>query len=250
MSEFRVIQQNAFPYRKRRSWSSREAAELTCDCRCDPRATAAANGDGNDGNGAESDMNGKTNCGERCVNRLLKIECSPKHCPCGTHCRNQRFARRQYAALSIRKFDGKGWGLVAKEALKKGQLVIEYLGEVVPTEELQPRLQQYATETPHHYFMALSATEVLDATRKANVGRFINHSCEANCATERWTANGEPVVGIFTKRDVAAGTELTFDYQYERYGKQQQACHCGAPTCRGFIGTSHDKKLRVGEARH
>jgi len=34
----------------------------------------------------------------------------------------------------------------------------------------------------------------------------------------QWTVNGQLRVGFFTSKVVTAGTELTFDYQFQRYG--------------------------------
>ncbi len=50
------------------------------------------------------------------------------------------------------------------------------------------------------------------------LGRFINHSCEPNCETQKWVVRGELAIGLFALRDIAAGEELTFDYNFERYG--------------------------------
>lgn len=47
---------------------------------------------------------------------------------------------------------------------------------------------------------------------------------------------GEIAVGFFTKEFVPAGTELTFDYNFERYSDKTIPCHCGAKSCTGFIG--------------
>ena len=33
--------------------------------------------------------------------------------------------------------------------------------------------------------MALNASEIIDATAKGNVSRFINHSCDPNCETQK-----------------------------------------------------------------
>jgi histone-lysine N-methyltransferase SETD2 len=80
--------------------------------------------------------------------------------------------------------------------------------------------------------MALSKELFVDATAKGNISRFINHSCDPNSETQKWTVNGELRVGFFTKREVAVGEELTFDYKYERYGNVAQKCYCGSACCR------------------
>jgi histone-lysine N-methyltransferase SETD2 len=36
------------------------------------------------------------------------------------------------------------------------------------------------------YFMALNYNEIVDASRKGNVARFINHSCSPNLSVEKW----------------------------------------------------------------
>lgn len=50
------------------------------------------------------------------------------------------------------------------------------------------------------------------------MGRFINHSCDPNCETQKWNVGAELAVGFFALHDIAAGEELTFNYNFERYG--------------------------------
>ncbi len=50
------------------------------------------------------------------------------------------------------------------------------------------------------------------------LGRFINHSCKPNCETQKWMVRGELAIGLFASEDIPAGVELTFDYNFERYG--------------------------------
>jgi SET domain-containing protein len=50
------------------------------------------------------------------------------------------------------------------------------------------------------------------------LGRFINHSCDPNCETQKWVVEGELAIGLFATKSIPAGTELTFDYNFERYG--------------------------------
>lgn len=71
---------------------------------------------------------------------------------------------------------------------------------------------------------------------QGNLGRFINHSCEPNCETQKWVVEGELAIGLFALRDIPVGTELTFDYNFERYGDRPMRCYCETPSCRGYIG--------------
>lgn len=65
------------------------------------------------------------------------------------------------------------------------------------------------------YFVLL---QIIDATRKGCLARFINHSCRPNCVTQKWVIGKTMRIGIFTSRNIKAGEELTFDYKFERYG--------------------------------
>lgn len=64
----------------------------------------------------------------------------------------------------------------------------------------------------------------------------MNHSCQPNCETQKWKVNGETRVGLFAKDDIAAESELTFNYNLECVGEEKKICHCGADNCSGFIG--------------
>ena len=66
----------------------------------------------------------------------------------------------------------------------------------------------------------------ISAVVQGALGRFINHSCEPNCETQKWVVQGgELAIGLFTTKAIPANTELTFDYNFERYGdKVFQLC--------------------------
>ena len=67
-----------------------------------------------------------------------------------------------------------------------GTFVMEYVGEVLDYKEFKSRTRKYDREKIiHHYFMALNGEEVIDATRKGNVSRFINHCCDPNAETQK-----------------------------------------------------------------
>ncbi|CAG8453582.1 3083_t:CDS:10, partial [Scutellospora calospora] len=178
-------------------------------------------------------------CGEYtgCVNRELFIECVDGECPCGSYCQNRRFQDAKYADVDVIFLPLKGYGLRVLQPLKKNQFVMEYLGEVIKNDVFMKRMKKYNEEgLKHFYFMSLQAGEVIDATDKGCVARFMNHSCAPNCYVQKWMVGEKYRIGIFALRNVQEGEELTFDYNAERYGSEAQACHCGEPNCRGIIG--------------
>lgn len=101
----------------------------------------------------------------------------------------------------------------------------------------------------HFYFMALKSDAIIDATGQGNISRFINHSCDPNAETQKWTVNGDLRVGFFVRRHVQSGEELTFDYQFQRYGKEAQRCYCESENCRGWIGEEPEKEEKGREKK-
>jgi hypothetical protein len=75
--------------------------------------------------------------------------------------------------------------------------------------------REKAKSATHLYVMEIKSGTFLDASRKASISRFINHSCEPNCTVEIWTVRRRLRAGIFAIKDIAADTELTFDYKWE-----------------------------------
>jgi len=170
------------------------------------------------------------------------IECSSR-CPFGDICTNKRFTNRDYYPSEVFQTSWKGWGLRAVDKIPANQLVYEYCGEVLDQLEFERRSLQYSIENRQHfYFMQLAQDEIIDATFKGNNSRCINHSCAPNCETQKWTVNGRLRVGFFTIREIDAKEELTFDYQFQRYGKEAQKCYCGSSNCRGFLGQAPSEK--------
>ncbi|KAL6962527.1 hypothetical protein U1Q18_037485 [Sarracenia purpurea var. burkii] len=213
---FTCINQNDFSGRKHKKLKEEDIA--ICDCKYDANDPDSA-------------------CGERCLNVLTSTECTPGYCPCGDHCKNQRFQKCEYAKMKLFKTEGRGWGLLADENIKAGQFVIEYCGEVISSEEAKQRSQAYEAQgLKDAYIISLNANYFIDATKKGSLARFINHSCQPNCETRKWTILGEIRVGIFAMQDIYVGTELAYDYNFEWFGGANVRCLCGAPNCSKFLG--------------
>ncbi|KAL9007247.1 MAG: hypothetical protein Q9188_000050 [Gyalolechia gomerana] len=177
-------------------------------------------------------------CGEDsdCINRATKMECVGD-CGCGSDCQNQRFQRQLYAKVTVIKTEKKGYGLRADIDLQENDFVFEYIGEVIGEGQFRRRMQQYDEEKiKHFYFMSLNKGEFVDATKKGNLGRFCNHSCNPNCYVDKWVVGDKLRMGIFAERSIKAGEELVFNYNVDRYGADPQPCYCGEPNCTGFIG--------------
>ena len=58
-------------------------------------------------------------CGESCLNRMMKMECSASRCPCGAQCSNRQFSMAQYPRLEVFRTEKKGWGLRALQDIPK-----------------------------------------------------------------------------------------------------------------------------------
>jgi histone-lysine N-methyltransferase SETD2 len=172
-------------------------------------------------------------------------------CGCGRDCQNQRFQRREYANVTVIKTDKKGYGLRTNTNLKPGDFVFEYIGEVIEEKAFRRRMIQYDDEgIKHFYFMSLTKGEFVDATKKGNLGRFCNHSCNPNCFVDKWVVGDKLRMGIFAERKIQAGEELVFNYNVDRYGADPQPCYCGEPNCSGFIGgkTQTDNATKLSHA--
>ncbi|XP_043112093.1 histone-lysine N-methyltransferase NSD2 isoform X1 [Puntigrus tetrazona] len=172
-----------------------------------------------------------------CLNRMLLYECHPQVCPAADRCQNQDFTKRLYPETKIIRTAGKGWGLVSLRDIKKGEFVNEYVGELIDEEECRARIK-YAQENniTHFYMLTIDKDRIIDAGPKGNYSRFMNHSCQPNCETQKWTVNGDTRVGLFAVCDIPSGTELTFNYNLDCLGNEKTVCRCGAPNCSGFLG--------------
>uniref|UniRef100_A0A8D2L5A9 Histone-lysine N-methyltransferase SETD2 n=2 Tax=Varanus komodoensis TaxID=61221 RepID=A0A8D2L5A9_VARKO len=227
---FDLIEENVYLTERKKNKSHRDIKRMLCEC---PTLSK------------DERAQGDVACGEDCLNRLLMIECSSR-CPNGEYCSNRRFQRKQHADVEVILTEKKGWGLRAAKDLPSNTFVLEYCGEVLDHKEFKTRVKEYArSKNIHYYFMALKNDEIIDATQKGNCSRFMNHSCEPNCETQKWTVNGQLRVGFFTTKLVPSGSELTFDYQFQRYGKEAQKCFCGSANCRGYLGGENRVSIRA-----
>jgi SET domain-containing protein len=139
--------------------------------------------------------------------------------------------------IQVRRSGVHGKGVFALVPIGKGEVLVEYKGEVITWPEALERHPHDPAQPDHTFYFHLDDGHVIDGKHGGNSSRWINHSCAPNCEAE--DDNGR----IFIKalRKIRAGEELFFDYQLiidERYTaklKARYACWCGAKTCRGTM---------------
>jgi len=144
-------------------------------------------------------------------------ECNIK-CFCGPDCPNRVIQKNDIKKLEIFKTKNKGWGVRAKEFIKKSTFVAEYTGEIIKTSCVSDRIKK-DPERSHYIFDIdiLGDPEYsIDAYEKGNISHFINHSCDPNlevyCAQCDYYEMNIFRIAFFAKKDIQIDEELTFDY--------------------------------------
>ncbi|TVU49512.1 hypothetical protein EJB05_00825, partial [Eragrostis curvula] len=146
--------------------------------------------------------------------RML-FSCCSSECKCDDTCANKSFQHRPLKKTRLITTEKCGSGLVAEDEIKKGEFVIEYVGEVIDDRTCEQRLWKMRRQGHTNFYLCeVSSNMIIDATNKGNMSRFINHSCEPNTEMQKWSVDGETRVGIFALRNIKKGEELTYDYKY------------------------------------
>jgi SET domain-containing protein len=139
--------------------------------------------------------------------------------------------------FEIRKSAIQGRGAFATRRIRAGQRIVEYTGEHITSDEGDRRYEETGMGRHHTFLFTLDDEIVVDGKRGGNESRYINHSCDPNCEA----IIEDDHIYIYAKKNIQPGTELTYDYQYERrpdHTKEDEefyACRCGTEKCRGTI---------------
>jgi SET domain-containing protein len=139
--------------------------------------------------------------------------------------------------IKVRRSKVHGRGVFAARAIKKGERIVEYLGERVSHAEADRRYAHKHDNDNHTFLFIVDRKTVIDAGVDGNLARYINHSCDPNC--ESVTAQRR--VFIDALRNIGAGEELAYDYQIQRDADDPDnidaifACRCAAKSCRGTM---------------
>uniref|UniRef100_A0A2K5JBS6 Histone-lysine N-methyltransferase n=1 Tax=Colobus angolensis palliatus TaxID=336983 RepID=A0A2K5JBS6_COLAP len=159
-------------------------------------------------------------------------ECNSR-CQCEPDCPNRIVQKgTQYSLCIFRTSNGRGRGIKTFVKIKRMSFVMEYVGEVITSEEAERRRQFYDKGITYLFDLDYESNEfTVDAARYSNVSHFVNHS------------------SLFSTRTINAGEELTFDYQMKGSGdissdsidhspvkkRVRRVWKCGVVTCRNYL---------------
>ena len=136
--------------------------------------------------------------------------------------------------LVIRSSSIHAAGCYTTRPFRKGARVCEYDGPRFHKTEADAR---YKDRFITYLFGCGDEGLVIDGFGTA---MFINHSCDPNCETE--DVNGR--IFVMAIRNIAAGEELTYEYNLCDSDDTDADCYCGAPNCRGTMFSEDELKRR------
>ena len=162
-----------------------------------------------------------------------------------------RVAPHRKPLFEVRHSRIHGYGVFALRRIRKGTMVIEYLGDRVSHTLANERYEHKDPKDGHTFLFTVDAKTVIDAGVDGNEARFINHGCDPNCQT----VNTNKRIFIEALRTIQPGEELAYDYQIQRDDDDAAdvdvvfACRCGAKSCRGSMLEAPKKKRKSTSKR-
>ena len=131
-----------------------------------------------------------------------------------------------------------GSGLFASSDIKKGEQVIEYIGDKVTKKEGDKRADKQIKKAQRNnkngmvYIFELNKRYDIDGGVARNYARFINHSCDPNLEVEIIDNH----IWISSIKKIKKGAELLYNYGYPFDSDfEDHICKCGSKKCIGYI---------------
>jgi len=161
-----------------------------------------------------------------CENRKMNIFCQKNNCSYPRFCQNKTTSRNFKYKLENLKTELIseiiGYGVITKTKLLKGELICQFTGQIINKNKLLNT----------NYSLGLNAFKIrkigddyyIDANKKGNLARFINHSCNPNCESVNMLKKIQQKVEnfhvIYARRNIEKEEELTVDYRLLEHFKE------------------------------
>lgn len=170
-------------------------------------------------------------------------------CKCGISCQNRLVQYGPRKSLKMHEYGSKGVGLFTKAAIPRGGFVCEYAGEIITKSEAAKRNRANEESDSMNYVICVNEhygcnriQTFVDPSEFGNIGRYLNHSCEPNCAMVPVRVDSPvPKLCLFATEDIKAGVELTFSYGLETNvadNHKRKECLCGSKNCSKWLPSS------------
>ena len=153
--------------------------------------------------------------------------------------------------VELRQYHGKGIGVRTLQNIRRGDLLEEYVGQIVPVTDEQDSVYSVLFGRPEAFSDAGIAQ--ISAKRYGNWTRFINHSCSASLGFQIMAIGEKYRVMVIAEQDIDAFSELTLDYGPDYWltsvpGEVEKFCLCRQPRCR-YSSSERKNSLRQKIAR-
>ncbi|XP_063323632.1 uncharacterized protein LOC134621117 [Pelmatolapia mariae] len=131
---------------------------------------------------------------------------------------NHILARRDKNSMLEIKFINsvKGRGIFTLANFKQGDFVVEYRGELIDATEAEHRRNLYHSACSVFMFEFIWKQKTLcidGALEDGSFGRLVNDEHRTpNCRMKLIEAEGKPHLCLFALKEIAAGSEITYDY--------------------------------------
>ena len=116
-----------------------------------------------------------------------------------------------------------GLGLFATRPIKKNSRIAEYKGPLLDTKEATK-----AESGGNRYLYEINKRWTIDGTRRSNIARYANHSCNPNADTY----NVKLRVFIRALRNIKPGEEIVYDYGIDYLKNVIGRSNCKCSRCR------------------
>lgn len=114
-----------------------------------------------------------------------------------------------------------GLGLFAEEEIKKGEMIVEYVGTILTKEEADKK-------SSNQYLFEISRNKTIDGYTRSNIARYVNHACESVANAESDVKKGR--VFIIAVKTIKPGEEILYDYgeEFALEHIKPYGCKCAA----------------------
>lgn len=159
------------------------------------------------------------NCIE--CNSPVVCECNPEDCTAITR-----------PVVELRRYSHKGVGVRSLEHIRRGDIVGQYLGDIVPVNlaKADKSFEDGVYSFEFSYRADGAGVAHISSKLRGNWTRYCNHHCQSNLDFVQVAIGRRCTVVLRAKRDIEPFEELSVDYG-PAYWTEERLCRCGSSVC-------------------